>query len=257
MSIPAGSVNLLERTASSLNSDSHCVGLNEVIDPLTQHFSYENNVTICDDGTVCPNPKNETCCKKHQGRSELNYHNRATLPESVTGLASYYAQAGYTIPGASAIPSVKVHAAQSSSVPTSASLPSTSPSSTGSGSASPTSTLPAEKQDPNPLHSSSGLSAGAKAGVGVGIGVAAMICATITFIFYLRRRKHQKSEALNASSGDAYSTDYKDQYRSPAPMYHSPELAADTARYEVDASPESQSRSPHEVLGSPGSRPVK
>lgn len=254
MSIPAGSVNPLERTASSSHSDSHSVGLNEKTDPLTQHFSYANNVTICDDGTLCPNPNNETCCKKHQGRTELNYHNRARLPESVTGLASYYAQAGYTIPGASATPSVELHAARSSPVPTSAAHSSSPPSSTGSGNASSTPASPAAKQSLNPLPSSSGLSAGAKAGMGVGIGVAAMICATVAFIFYLRRRKHQKSEALHGSNGDAYSPDYKDQYQPPAPMYYSPELAADTAKYEVDASPESQPNSPHEV---PGSIPVK
>ena len=243
---------MFERDVSG--SDSLGLDLNEETDPLTQHFSYANNVTICDDGTVCPNPNNETCCTKHKGRTETNYHNQARLPESVTGLASYYAQAGYTIPGASTTPLVEVHAAQSSSVPSSATQSSTSSLSssvvkTTQQSASVTTSTAAEQTLISSVSTSSGLSAGAKAGIGVGVGVAAMICATIAFVFYTRQRKHFKSDEAGMTRDDAYLTESKDRYQCAAAEYQVQELGTDAAKYEADASIETQPNSPHEVPG--------
>ena len=223
--------------------------LNEIIDPLTQHFSYANNVTICDDGTVCPNPNNQTCCTKHQGRTELNYQNPARLPESVTGLASYYSQAGYTIPGSSATASVKLHAAQSSSVPTSATQSSTSSSSTPTQpSAAATSSHTSAKQTLSPAPSSSGLSTGAKAGIGVGVAVAAMICATAAFIFWIRRRKTTDNGPVGGShNGGGWPWQGREGPQGAAPAYFSPELGTDSAKFEVDGATATRPSVPQEL----------
>ena len=232
--------------------------LNEETDPLTQHFSYANNVTICDDGTVCPNLKNETCCNKHQGRTEINYHNRARLPESVTGLASYYSQAGYTIPGSSASGSVKVHAAQATSVPKSAAQSSVSVSSTSSTSVQATMTSSyspsSTKQTLSPTPSSSDLSTGAKAGIGVGVGVVALICATVAFVFYIRRPGRNSNAQGGPSQGHWYPWHFKDANHGATSAYFSPELGSEATKYEVDGSTETQTSITHELASDGGQR---
>lgn len=229
------------------SSDAPNLGLNEIVDSLTQHFSYTNNVTICDDGTVCPNPNNQTCCTKHQGRTELNYHNLARLPESVTGLASYYSQAGYTIPGSSATASVKAHAAQSSSVPTSATQLSTSLSTLTQPSAAATSPHDSAKQTLSPAPSSSGLSTGAKAGIGVGVAVAAMICATVAFAFWIRRRNRTDKEPRGGSHKGGWPWQGREGPWGAAPAYFSPELGTDSAKFEVDGATATQPSAPQEL----------
>ncbi|KAL8831106.1 MAG: hypothetical protein Q9191_001055 [Dirinaria sp. TL-2023a] len=227
------------------------IELNEHTDPLTQHFSYAKNVTICGDGTVCPGPKNQTCCKNHQGRTELNFHNRARLPESVTGLASYYAQAGYTIPTSSATAATRDHVAQTTSVDT-------HPAGTTSTQQVTASSLPS-KQTLAPVPSASGLSTGAKAGIGVAVGVTAMICATVAFLFYTRRRNRNWDKGSGMpdrgaypwhwKAGDGYPWLWKDQYQSSSHNHASPELGSESAKYEADASSDSQLNSPQELAG--------
>ena len=64
--------------------------------PNFDHFTWEN-VIMCRDGTICPSPKNQSCCDQEHGRVEINYHNNATVPSERSLLSSYYADGGYMI----------------------------------------------------------------------------------------------------------------------------------------------------------------
>ncbi len=61
-------------------------------------FNYTLNITICSDGTFCPNPNNETCCYNNKDIREIEYSNNALIPTAATALPSFYAVGGYTIP---------------------------------------------------------------------------------------------------------------------------------------------------------------
>ena len=53
-------------------------------------FDYKLNTTLCSDETICPNNLfsscNGTCCDKHQGIQEINYHNNAIIPDAASDL---------------------------------------------------------------------------------------------------------------------------------------------------------------------------
>ena len=44
-------------------------------DPGNNAFNYTLNTTDCHDGTICPNPKNDTCCFNNQGVTVITFHN--------------------------------------------------------------------------------------------------------------------------------------------------------------------------------------
>ena len=62
------------------------------------YFDYGTNTTKCDDGTFCPDPKNQTCCFNHEGVREITFNNGAIIPTVAAGYSTYYEAAGYTIP---------------------------------------------------------------------------------------------------------------------------------------------------------------
>ena len=68
-------------------------------------FGYTQNTTDCGDGTFCMNPGNETCCFDHKGTKEITYHNTATIPTVAASWATYYGDAGYSIPSMTSSPS--------------------------------------------------------------------------------------------------------------------------------------------------------
>lgn len=66
------------------------------------HFKYSLNTTSCPDKTICPGPKNQSCCDAKKGRKEIDFGNTAEIPKELKDLRSYYEAAGYTIPSRAA-----------------------------------------------------------------------------------------------------------------------------------------------------------
>ena len=62
----------------------------------------------CSDGTICPFPKNQTCSDKHQGITEINYHNDNPLPSHEANLAIHYSAAGYSISVPTTTPAAQI-----------------------------------------------------------------------------------------------------------------------------------------------------
>lgn len=52
---------------------------------------YEDNVTLCPDGSYCCGNNNTACCRSNGGNLEIFYGNPGPIPFAVTSLADYYA----------------------------------------------------------------------------------------------------------------------------------------------------------------------
>lgn len=186
----------------NLINNNHFTDLGNVTDNF-DHFNYQLNVTICSDSTICPNPRNQSCCDQGQGRTEINYHNNAVMPSVFADLSSYYALAGFTIPVSTSSSTRSTSlAAQTPSSPVIVTVVTTSLSSTSL---------------PPPEPSSSGLSPGAKTGIGVGIGVGAAILGVLLLILYMLYRRRNTQRLADEQS------------------IHSPALGLSSARGELSA----------------------
>ena len=133
-------------------------------DSRADQFSYADNTTICQDGTVCPHIGNDTCCHSRAGKKEILYHYAYPFPQIVNQLGSYYSLAGYG--------------------PPSSATSSTSPALTGSPSAG-SALRPGSSNSASSAWSSS---AKFVIGVGSGLGIALVACLAITFVRCSRKR---------------------------------------------------------------------
>ncbi|KAI4245489.1 MAG: hypothetical protein L6R40_002550 [Gallowayella cf. fulva] len=214
------------------------------------HFNYQLNVTICSDGTVCPQndlstSANTTCCDRRQGRTEIQYHNDAEMPRRVAALPSYYAVGNYTIPTDGQYRSaVRSTAALSGSSPPLASI--TSPAEASAPSlveASATATISASIPS-TPINTNSppstGLTISAKIGTGVGVAVSvASITILLWYIYVLRRR----------SLAQARSKTDRTESREEDTEMVKPELQADVARVEASAGCDQRATREYELSG--------
>ncbi|KAL8999191.1 MAG: hypothetical protein Q9188_005934 [Gyalolechia gomerana] len=217
------------------------------------HFVYKQNITICSDGTVCPNndfsSSNESCCEEHQGRNEIDYHNNGTMPVAASDLPDYYSSAGYTVP----TDGVYQSATYSTYTATTRSTPPpktaiTSGASTVTTIRTYTPTLtPISISTPTPApDSSSGLGSGAKAGIGIGMAIAAgaLVIAGLAIYFWMRRRKtHSKRSPTQLAPGK--NNGYEGmpiQEHEAVPMYGGVmgELPAGSKRPELDSQPRTE-----------------
>lgn len=153
--------------------------------PNYDHFSYKLNVTICQDGTICPFPNNQTCCNAGGGKPDINFHNAAFLPTAVNDLVSYYELAGTAVPTTSKNPVVNNPGSSSPAVTPHTSTLSQSPSNS-------TNLSSCHSPTPSTLHS--GLGDSAKIGLGIGIGVGASLVLHL-FLFFRRRRLRRRKKA--------------------------------------------------------------
>ena len=236
------------------------------LDSGPNEFNYNANTTNCGDGTVCPNPGNQTCCSDHQGIRVIHFNNTDHLPEDPEGLAAYYSDGGYTIsPSASASPTFVSFASRSpltfpssSPITFESSFPSSSetfaaqssknsPSAKSASSRPGPSDLPSLPKQSSPLSqpastsypalplptanstqsaTRSTLGSGAAAGIGVGVTVAAL---AIGMLLGLLLRSYQRRRKLHqAASPYAMPTD-------GGRRFEKPEMSADAARVEMDA----------------------
>ncbi|KAL8731653.1 MAG: hypothetical protein Q9181_004240 [Wetmoreana brouardii] len=205
------------------------------------------NTTICSDATVCPNnffsTNNNTCCDNHQGKTEVNYHNNARIPDAVADLTDYYASAGYTVPtdGVYKTATYPTLTATTRSTAALATGATTTPTATGSpASASATSTP------------SSGLGSGAKAGIGIGAAVGALAIIGIGVFLWMRRRRNlnRTDNAAGAyGSGGIQYSGIPSHEPPPSNTIFKSELPSDHVTVEMDSVSPSQDRRTHEMQG--------
>ncbi|KAL8698534.1 MAG: hypothetical protein Q9201_006518 [Fulgogasparrea decipioides] len=210
------------------------------------HFNYTLNTTICSDATVCPNnffsTNNETCCDNHQGKTEVNYHNNAKIPDAAADLADYYASAGYTVPtnGVYKTATYPTLTATTRLTATSATSATTTPTATGSPASPSTTSMP-----------SPGLGSGAKAGIGIGAAIGALAITGIAVFLWMRRRRNlnRMDNAAGAyGSGGIQYSGIPSHEPPPNNTLFKSEMPSDHARVEMDSVSPSQDRT-HELQG--------
>lgn len=148
-------------------------------------FDYSKNTTICDDLTICPGPNNKTCCDSQGGKSEINFHNIATIPSAIISLSTYYSQGGYAFTCDEFISSLAT------------TTPVSSPSSPSPTSISIANSLSTPIATTAATGGISGPSAGAKGGIATGVIVGVAIIASLGFLLYKQRQK--TLEAIRSS----------------------------------------------------------
>lgn len=140
-------------------------------------FSYSQNATICDDGTICMNPGNMSCCAQGKGKWEVHYNNNAAMPTGVAQLDRYYENGDYR--GTAALRTTLPPASQTSLAKE-----------TGIALLTTTVGLPSSLDSSSSL-SSHNYSQGIRAGVGAGIGASlgTMLIVLFVFLCWYRRRR--------------------------------------------------------------------
>lgn len=157
---------------------------------LSSPFKYENNLTICKDGTICPTARNETCCSLKAGKNEVFFNYTEPIPRDVGDLSSFYALAGYSITSSTTL--------SSSTFSSSSATVSSSPISTGSSvneasTSTASATLSSKQSTPSETSTNTSASSGSSSstntgiGIGIGLGIARLVCLAI--FFYRRHRK--------------------------------------------------------------------
>ncbi|MCJ1423085.1 hypothetical protein MMC29_000966 [Sticta canariensis] len=204
-------------------------------------FSYDQNTTFCQDGTVCPNTGNTTCCRAGAGKKEILFHYISPLPTIVKDLTSFYSLAGYSLP--------------SSTTSSSGATVSTSPTSTASASASSLSrpessspqqfSSPSSSSNPKPNSADPGLSSSAKAGIGIGVSLGALLVGLAILVLRRRRRRNMPADLLDPPPpashwpgsiaagelpGKSVPAEINGSGRKPAEMYGDPTSAELLAR---------------------------
>ena len=187
------------------------------LDAGAHRFDFSSNTTICGDGTICPNPGNQTCCANHQGVTLIQYRHSDIFSRQITDSATYHSdQESIALSTAfisSATPSSNLWTA--SSTPWSGvSSPSSSISSSTSFSTTTPISFPPRSDDwPAALQShpslisssrnstrypiSSNISSGAKVGIGVGVAIGATV---ISILFFLLCRSHQQRRLIEQAA---------------------------------------------------------
>ncbi|KAL8718650.1 MAG: hypothetical protein Q9181_008174, partial [Wetmoreana brouardii] len=161
-------------------------------DAFNRRFSYALNTTICGDATVCPKnffstSENKTCCDKHQGKTEIDYHNPARIPNDYTDLPEYYAAGGYTMTTG------REHSTGNASIRSAAATSADTISSLAKPSFV-TVTAPASVVSSVTPSLSPRLSVDAKAGIGAGASVGALAIISFAVTLWIRHRRHRNAE---------------------------------------------------------------
>ncbi|KAL9609750.1 MAG: hypothetical protein Q9167_005506 [Letrouitia subvulpina] len=153
-------------------------------------FSYAQNATICDDGTVCMNPSNRTCCAQGKGKQEVHYNNNAAMPTGVAQLDRYYANGDYR--GTAALQTTLPPVSQTGLAnKTRAAFPTTTTSLSSSSNAS---------SDLSSNNYSHGIRAGIGAGIGASLGM--MLIALLVFLVWYRRRRRNLADGSSSTTGN-------------------------------------------------------
>lgn len=151
-------------------------------------FSYAQNATICDDGTICMNPGNRTCCAQGKGKREVHYNNNAAMPTGVAQLDHYYANGDYR--GTAALRTTLPPASQNALAnKTGTALPATT-------------TGPPSSLDSSSNRSSNNYSRGIRAGVGAGIGASLGTMLIVLLVIWYRRRRPNLAGGSSSTIGN-------------------------------------------------------
>ena len=179
-------------------------------------FSYSQNTTMCNDGTVCMNPGNNSCCDQGNGKHEIHYYNNAAIPTGVAQLNFYYANGDYG--GTSGVRSVHP--------PASVTL-----SGTNSGATPPLATttgiVPVSSSTTAPNRQSKKYVQGVRVGIGVGIGASLGTILIALILFLIWRRHKKRIPAVRRMAGDGKlskrsepESDWLREMDTPRPLKH-------------------------------------
>ncbi|KAL2049281.1 hypothetical protein ABVK25_010459 [Lepraria finkii] len=144
----------------------------------SSRFNSTLNTTTCNDGSICPSAKNETCCHNHQGIKEIKFHNNNPLPSKEADLATYYSVAGFSISTSTLASTPNTQTTLATTLSTRQSTPSAS--SAAATTAAPTTTS-------LPSGGSSGINPGTIAGIGIGAAVCIWLIACLIYFWFNNR----------------------------------------------------------------------
>ena len=145
------------------------------------------------------NPSNETCCFNHEGVKEITYHNTATIPTSAEEWATYYQDAGYSVPTATSSQSTSTVLASQDISETSASTTLPAHSQRLNVTTSPASqTSSKDVSEPGPTSTSkTTISSGEKAIIGVASAVGVLGAIGSLYLFQRSRtRRRGQSDSM-------------------------------------------------------------